>query len=375
MTAKVNGTAGKSGNQKLTAAQNRRLVLNLARLKGPLSQLELRGLTGLHHATISTIVNELVDQGLLVKCGKRRPSRRSPPEVLVGMNPAVGWFVGIGYESGQSHIVLLDACGQVIQSFHLAYSDDVGELIRTARGIVDGVRAGTQLTYGPLLGVGLASPGVIDPVTGKLLYREGHHKVINLKAELESAFSVPAYVENDTRAGAVATHLLGGGRDMQEFLFAELAFSLSAGEASALYMSFALCLDGRIRTGIPPTAGEANGSLRVFPVQGFTDEDVAVLSDADADVNGRLAQYAGGMVPHIASLLDFLGVDSVVLGSNVPCANRAFAEIMRKGLMSRLLPLPDRPLQVVWSGLGEDAVAIGAGMVAAEQTDFLALAR
>jgi len=368
---KSGNTDDTANSRKISAQERRTQLFDLVRREGPLSQLELRQLTGWHQATVSVIVRELIERGLLSKQGTRAPGRRSPPQQLLGIAPKLGWCVGIGVEIGRCHVVFLDSCGRVIEAHQLSQTKgDVDAAIVAAQPIVDETSPRLRKSHGALLGVGLGIPGVVDKESGKRLYRISDPEVIDLHAELDQAFGAPGWVENNTRSAALAEQMMGVGREHNEFLLSELYVMERDGQ-SQLYMSTALCIDGAVRTGMPPTAGERSGQLNHIPVAGFLPEDLDSLGDPDSDAGEALLSFANHVAPFLAAIVDFIGLQTVVLGSNVPCHNRQFMTALRDGIKARVLPLPDRNVQVLPSALEDDATAMGAGLLVIDGTDFL----
>ena len=55
----------KVGDQKFLRDLNKKAILRLAKYQGPLSRAEIADLTGLSSTTVSSLVNELINEGVL----------------------------------------------------------------------------------------------------------------------------------------------------------------------------------------------------------------------------------------------------------------------------------------------------------------------
>jgi DNA-binding transcriptional regulator LsrR (DeoR family) len=82
-------------------AQHRLDVLEALRQHGPLSQGDIMLRTGVSRATVSSLVNELRDEELIVNVDSAPATVGRPPEQLA-LNPAIGTVLGIDF--GQSWV-------------------------------------------------------------------------------------------------------------------------------------------------------------------------------------------------------------------------------------------------------------------------------
>src|SRR5215213_1213544 len=79
---------------------NRRRVIEMLRDRGTASRAELARLTGLSRSTISTLVAELSESGLIVETsdnGVDRMQGQGRPPVLLTLDRSVGAIVGIDF--------------------------------------------------------------------------------------------------------------------------------------------------------------------------------------------------------------------------------------------------------------------------------------
>ena len=74
--------------------RNRSTLLSTLFFEGPLSRYELGRRTGLSAATVSNVVGEMVDDGLVVEAGLVE-SDGGRPRVLLRVNPGYGNVIGI----------------------------------------------------------------------------------------------------------------------------------------------------------------------------------------------------------------------------------------------------------------------------------------
>src|SRR5262245_22382676 len=74
--------------------RNRSVLLSTLFFNGPLSRLELSGLTGISAATASNVTAELIEERLVVEAGQVE-SEGGRPRVLLRVDPSYGNVIGI----------------------------------------------------------------------------------------------------------------------------------------------------------------------------------------------------------------------------------------------------------------------------------------
>lgn len=128
---------------------------------------------------------------------------------------------------------------------------------RTLRAALEALRGMLAARGGArLLAVGIACGGPLDPRSGLILSPPnlpGWDRVPAAET-FRSALGVPARLENDANAGALAEHRHGAGRGARDFVFVTFGTGLGAG----------LVLDGRLHRGASAMAGEL-GHVRLAP--------------------------------------------------------------------------------------------------------------
>jgi glucokinase len=99
----------------------------------------------------------------------------------------------------------------------------------------------------PLTRLGVACPGVVDPVTGRVAFAAnlGWHG-LPLRDHLTARFGVEVAIENDARTGAIAEHALARPADADDLAFVPVG----TGVAAAYYVA------GVLARGATTSAGE-----------------------------------------------------------------------------------------------------------------------
>lgn len=95
--------------------------------------------------------------------------------------------------------------------------------------------------------LGIAMPGLVDPITGRNAFAGNlHWQDVCVREEMQKRLGVPVAVENDANAAALGEHIYGTASGARDFIF----ISLGTGIGSGIFV------DGRMLTGSRGAAGE-----------------------------------------------------------------------------------------------------------------------
>jgi predicted NBD/HSP70 family sugar kinase len=234
------GAGSVSGDMTRTA------VLAVLARRGPLSRAEISASLELSPAAVTTITRKLLADGLLTEGGPRAPlgGRPAIPLTLVS-----GAAHAIGVQVAREHITVVMTRFDATTVHSATHPFDpegpapLGKLTDLIRAEIEYAAANGL----PLLGAGVAVPGVVDPETGtlRMSVRLGWTGM-PLAALLRESLSVPVLVDNDISAVTAAERLYGPGADCPDFLLIAIGQGIGLG----------MVLDGAPYRGAAGAAGE-----------------------------------------------------------------------------------------------------------------------
>lgn len=195
-------------------------LLRLVHLDGPLSRAALTEATGLNRSTTADLVGELVREGLVVERAPdpaRRVGRPSPvvvadPRVVaITANPEVDalTIAAVGLDRS---IVRRER----IEVDHLLTPDETARVVAER---LERWRAG-DLADARVVAVGLAVPGLVRAGDG--LVRNAPHlrwTDAPLRDLVAEQTGLPVAVGNDATLGAIAEHLFGAARGIDDVVY------------------------------------------------------------------------------------------------------------------------------------------------------------
>ncbi|MDQ0395288.1 ROK family transcriptional regulator [Labrys monachus] len=216
-------------NQESGRPYNRRIVLEAIRLDGPTTRGTVAERVGLTVQTVSTIVRELEEHGLILSVREKPRGRGIPPSLLT-INPEGGHAVGIHLTPLGIEAALVNLRGDVVETRQChAVNTTPDEAFALIGEMVNDLRASPR--PGRMLGAGLALPGPFDVESMSFVGSTTMigWKNVDIRQRLADATGLPAFMENDMAAAALGEELYGLGQQVSDYFY--LFFSVGLGGA------------------------------------------------------------------------------------------------------------------------------------------------
>ena len=198
-------TSDNSINQEKQQKINRTLVLKLLRQEGLASRADIAKLSGLQRATITNIVKELMDLGIVVEDGLLAgdKGRRS---IGIRINGEKFGVVGVMVTREYFGVSLIGLSGEIheIKYYKLEEADTVYDSIhRIKEAIHEIMESKKNFTT---LAVGVAVPGPYKRDGDEIVFVTNlvGWDGVTVSSILKEGFDIPVYIENDANAGALA---------------------------------------------------------------------------------------------------------------------------------------------------------------------------
>lgn len=378
-------------DQRTIRRHNLGLILTHVARVGPRSRALLARETGLNKTTVSSLVAELIEAGLLAECDGARSGGVGRPSQALELDGRR--LVALGVELDAAHIALtaLDLCGvlrhQVVveQDNRSRGTDDlVATLARVAESALDSI----ALQRLEPVGITVAVPGLVEFDSGTVMVAPSLHLTdVPLAARISAALdrsNIALHVDNEANLGAVAEMGEGIASNCSHFLYISAGVGIGAG----------VVIDGELYRGARGFSGEfghmtierdgpvcacgGRGCLEVYAglstlvrLAGIQDRPtdsrsvVAVLAERARARNGVVLRALEGvgraLGVGVASLANVFDPRMIVLGGYVAELAEWILPPLEAELSRRVV---SRSWELAPSALGRDAPSRGASRMA-----------
>ena len=351
-------------------SHNRALVLQTLYTAGAQSRADVARETGLTRVTVSDLVAELIAEGLVVELGQREDARPGKPATLIDVDRAAFQIIGVDlseHELFRGAVIDLD--GGIVARAEVPLEGAMGE---AAIGLVEQlVEQLVAAATTPVLGIGVGSPGVVDPHGVVRSAPNFGWTDVTLQERLVALTSLPVHVANDANVAVLAEH---GESQLDELLLVKIGHGVGAGlivgGRPVIGGAFAAGEIGHVVVGTdggPHCACGKNGCLEAWlAVPRLTAQLAAVDGDGEAAASAReqILREAGRRLGIIlAPVVGALNLAEVVLSGPAELLDGALHDATVETLRMRTMAELNRDLRLRMTEQAEDIVLRGAAVM------------
>ncbi len=311
------------------------------------------------------------------------------------------YYVGIDFGGTGIKVGIIDEEGKIVlkDSFVTDPSKSGDEIVKHIAECAQKVMDDSKLPQEDILGVGIGSPGLLNPETGqlKIVTNVPNLNETYLAPGISKHLGKPAFLDNDVNAMSLGEFHFGAGKGLKDVIALTVGTGVGGG----------IILNGELYRGTSFTAGEIGhmsiardgkycgcgnyGCLeRYVGKDGIVErmemymskgldtiidkylEDGKVTPKAIAMAAGEgdkmaieVLKETGEILGHaIASLVNILNPQMVVIGGGISNAGELLMEPIRMGMLKHAYTIPAAAVKVVRAKLGNDAGLVGSASLA-----------
>jgi N-acetylglucosamine repressor len=372
---------------------NKATVLHCVRARSPISRIEIAETTGLNKATVSSLVDELMDEQFVVEVGYGHSKGGRKP-ILLEFNADAAFTVGLDVQITHVTTTLCNANGTVRWA-HTVPMDMGGTDVQEHLLALITAQAANAMAAAPpsphgVLGIGIALPGMVNFHNGHV-YMLPNMGVVDwdIRSALMERFRVPVFVDNDANCGAWAAYRMNP--TTKNLVYISAGIGIGAG----------IVIGGQLYRGSRGVAGEyghttivamgvrctcgnygcweryaAEESLLCY----LAENGVTDFQDVEEDFVEKVVRAANkgnhGCVQALVTLGRFLGIgmaniantlnpDAVFFGGHLSHAYKYLLPQLKSSMdLKSVQPVRETPILLANS----DSVAIGAAGIALAET-------
>jgi glucokinase-like ROK family protein len=230
-------------------------VFNVIREKHVLSRSKLAELVSVSRATVSSIVSDLLQSGLLEEVGEGESTGGRPP-IHLRYRPEGRQVIGLLVYDHQIQAALTDLEGHPLHFLKVPVSSSQPEEMLNAMQ-----SAIQELLENPcgkqVIGIGVGVPGIVNFDSGVIETSVGMGWIdqrVEVKEVLHKKFGLPVHVANRSRVAALGELKAGVGKDSNNLIYLFLGKGIVAG----------IVIDGKLYFGSGFDSGEI-GHVSIDP--------------------------------------------------------------------------------------------------------------
>ena len=387
-----------------TRAYNSQLVLRTVYDRSTLSRSDIARVTGLTRTSVSDLVSELIDGGLVEEVGRGRSTGGKAP-ILLRVAPRSREVIGLDLDGEAFTGLRVDLRGNVLHAVARPVDGRDGrEALALVYELLDEL---TSWSSTPLLGIGIGAPGVIDSGTGIVRWAANlDWSDLNLGRLVTERYGTIVNVGNDSQAAALAEYTFGGTPRPENLVVVKIAQGIGAGIIlrGQLYQGdgFGAGEIGHttiVEAGEPCRCGSLGCLETVASVRAIVSRarhlaghhpgsslaaDAASLDEARVVEAFRSGDEVATMVVEeaatqlgraLAGLVGALNVRQIRIVGSVAAFGEAWLAVVRREVRGKALPLLAHETEVTFGRTHEHVVALGAAARLLTRELGLSLAR
>ena len=377
-------------NNSEVQKMNRCLILKLMLEKGGITRTELSSCTGLQKATITNIINEFINMGIVVDAsGNPAEAARRGDTLKLDLEGMYILSVSINRKNYKVYLYTLNGKLKLECEREISRKEDIHKTLKALKGDIYGVLE--QIGKNRIVGACLGLPGPYMVSGFEQLSR------IDVRKELEQEFQIPFLSEHDAKLSAFAEWKnLNDIKDKNDI-------SLVALRSTGVGIGAGIIIKGRIVEGKLGIAGEIGhmginynqkrkGTNHKGVLEQHAGTEIAVkyvgerlYEFPDSILNEEsgygeivkayqegdpLAEYAihklAWMVGYgLSSIVYILNPDYIILGRDYP-ESEDFLSQVRKSMEEFVHPMILESVSVRASAITEDSIMLGGYYFAVE---------
>lgn len=386
-------------SNKKVKENNLKLVLMEVLQHGPISRIEISKKTHLTRSTVSELVNDLINKGL-IKENKKAFDKTGPGKKPILLIPETNKFYVIGYDLSitNSEIIVMDLKGSIIlkEPFislkKLISIKNLNEIINLFKENFKSIVSSLNIPEESIRGMGIAFPGLVSPKNNSLSLTPNLEQYFDFSQirMFSKNLGIPIVVDNNANMKALGELIYGIGKKVNDFLLVNVSYGIGSG----------LVLEGKLFRGKYNLSGEIghlkiteDGETCTCGKKGCLETFSSVRSivkkyykmkgeenDENYEINKIIKKAQNGdeiaskilktsgfyLGKAIGNILNILNLQSVVLTGEII----KYWELVKKdfyiGLNETTLNLISTNIDISLSELGEEITAVGAASMVLE---------
>lgn len=363
---------------------NKKRIINLLSKERELTKLDISRKLDISVPTVTTIVGELKEEGIVEEAGMATSTGGRKP-VIIRFLPDSRYSIGIDLGRDYVRAVLTNLDSRIIadRTKELSVITEQ-EVLDVTKKLIEDLLNSQEDIQSKLLGIGFSLPGIVDEKELTLRIATNFRlKNISFK-ELEAHFSLPIYLENEANAGALAESKLGIAKDLNNLIYVSVTEGIGGG----------ILINDDMYKGSDRRAGEighmsinkngrqcncgrkgcwetyASNRALIKDYNEKSDKKVKSVSEVikrfgfgEKDAVQTVQDYIENLAHGIQNLIFIFNPDYIVLGGEISKYASIFSQELSKKVFGSNEFYNEGDVSILFSSLGSDSNILGASLI------------
>lgn len=369
------------------------------------SRVRLAELTGLSATTITNLVSELIEQGIVVEEGVEKPASRrgvGRPRTALRLVPEARHVVGIHIGVGSVRVAVADLHARLLDCLSLAHPLEKSpeEVLAETAALVKQAIAHSGVNRQEVVGVGVGASGLVNPHTGvNIVAPNLGWRDVQVRDWFTARLGLPVCVDNNVRAMALGEAMFGAGQNVHALSFVYARIGVGAGfvVGGQLYYGSAAgageighttiipdggepcrcgntgCLETlvsetaivRLAKGLAEKDGQGIIATHLRNGEGTTIERIfAAAREGDMAIRAMLDERACYLGIALANLINVLNPEMIVLGGIYAQGQDLLLPVIEATMRQRAFANLGERVRLQTTSFGQQAGVVGAAALA-----------
>lgn len=209
---------------------NRSLLLNLIRKHRGISRIELARMSGLTKGGITPIISDFLKMDLIRECGTYTTSSGRRP-IGLEIVPERLSVIALDFKRLNYYLSLINFAGDIVyfEEYTYQFNDTFKSILDKILNSIEYIL--TEKDKKNIIGIGITAPGPLDFKKGIILCPPNflETKNVPIKNIVEERFGIPAYLDNNANAYAIAEKYYGSAKEYSSFIYLSVDEGVGAG--------------------------------------------------------------------------------------------------------------------------------------------------
>lgn len=211
---------------------NYALLLDMVRKSNPVSRVQLAEEFGLSKVTVSTIINELIDEGLIIEVGEGTGCEKGGRKpILLALNASHKYAVGVDIGTTNTVAAVGNLRGEVVVKIQqpTGKNRSSDKIFKQVSTLTQDIIQSSEIDRESILGVGISVPGLVKAHEGVIrISPDLNWENVEINHILGDLIGLPVVSDNCTRAMLLGAKWHGKAKDARNVFYVNIGYGIGS---------------------------------------------------------------------------------------------------------------------------------------------------